>query len=134
MITSILAIILTLSFSPASSVAMDIEKDIIGVWVYSNYENEAVQYEKADAFVEDRPGIAFKADGSLVKRQNIGWCGTPPITYGNDAGTWTKRSDSTITIKYTYWGGTMEEDWQIVSLEDGKLATRRIASRKDNKK
>ena len=106
---------------------------MIGIWVYSDYDDtdQTIRYEKVKSFKEDEPGIEFKANGKLIKRQNVGWCGTPPIQYGNNDGTWQKTSDSTITISYTYWGGTAEEDWQIVQVNDTKLIVKQLNYRNE---
>ncbi|HLP53579.1 MAG TPA: hypothetical protein VK151_01050 [Fluviicola sp.] len=108
---------------------------LIGTWVYAEYDEqeEAMIYTKASSFEEDKPGIEFKASGKLVKRQNVGWCGTPPIDYGNNDGTWKQTSDSIITISYHYWGGTAEEDWQIVQVSDTKLMVKQLDYRTDRK-
>ena len=106
---------------------------MIGTWVYSDYDDAdgTISYEKVKSFKEDEPGIEFKASGKLIKRQNVGWCGTPPIQYGNNDGTWKQTSDSTITISYGYWGGTAEEDWQIVRVSDTKLTVKQLEYRNE---
>lgn len=99
---------------------------LIGTWIYSDYDDQAMHYEKARSFDENQPGIEFKRNGKLVKRQNEGWCGTPPITYKNFNGSWKQTSDSTLEIHYAYWGGTIEEDWLIVRIENTKLTVKRL--------
>lgn len=94
------------------------DNKIIGFWVRSGHHSQFTKYQRKSAFAEDKPGVAFKEGGQFLKRQNSGWCGTPPITYSNDTGTWTRTSDSTVTIRYTYWGGELEEDWLIGELGD----------------
>ena len=81
------------------------QNELISVWVYSDYENEVIEYVKSKNFNKNESGIEFKKNGKLIKRQNIGWCGTPPITYDNYDGSWEFSSDSTLTIIYDYWGG-----------------------------
>ncbi|MES2555789.1 MAG: hypothetical protein V4604_06550 [Bacteroidota bacterium] len=106
---------------------------LIGTWIYSDSEDEAMSYKKVQSFKEDEGGIAFQSGGKLIKRQNVGWCGTPPIQYGNNDGTWKQTSDSTITISYAYWGGNVEEDWLIVQVSDKKMTIKQLGYRNDYK-
>ncbi|MHB1276765.1 MAG: hypothetical protein ACYC1Q_00020 [Bacteroidia bacterium] len=108
----------------------DIKDDLIAVWIYSDSENDVLNYKKHDKFKDDEPGIEFKKNGILKKRQNVGWCGTPPVTYRNYDGSWERTSDSTLTIKYDYWGGKAEEDWLIVEMTAENLKIKRTASRR----
>ena len=64
----------------------------------------------------------------------MGWCGTPPISYGNYDGTWKIEDDSKLTITYEYWGGTMEEEWAISNLSTDKMKISRIKHREIEKK
>ena len=100
------------------------EKEIIGVWVYHEYTDENSVFVKEKKFDDNKPGIEFKSNGTLSKRQNIGWCGTPPVSYGNYDGTWKKTSDSTLTMRYKYWGGEAEQDLQIISCDTKRLVVK----------
>ena len=108
-----------------------IAEKLIGTWVYDKYEEEAKVFNKETNFQKDNSGIQFLEDGKLLKRQNVGWCGTPPITYGNDEGTWTmsNANDSIVTIKYEYWGGKIEAEWKIIQVDKEQLKVKRIAER-----
>lgn len=94
---------------------------IQGLWVFEKYEDEHRYWKKAKRFAKDKPGLKFLANGKLIKRQNVGWCGTPPITYGNYKGTWEWTSDSVIHVTYDYWGGKAERNWRVVKLSDHSL-------------
>lgn len=94
---------------------------LIGTWVYDGYENDAYVYVRANKFDPNKSGIEFKSNGHLTKRQNVGWCGTPPVTYGNYKGSWSQVTNESITIRYKYWGGEAEQDWKIVGLTDQML-------------
>lgn len=109
--------------------AEDESGDLLGVWIYTSYDNGVVELTRSSSLKHDEPGIEFKKDGKLKKRQNVGWCGTPPISYGNYGGTWKMTSDSTLTIYYNYWGGKSEEDWQVLRLEKNRLRVKVIATR-----
>jgi hypothetical protein len=106
-----------------------LKKAIVGSWSNSGYVENSIVADKSDSLAKDSPGIQFNKDGTLIKRQNAGWCGTPPITYSNQEGNWTVLNDSTIRISYSYWRGPVEEDLWIQSVNDTKLQYQIIASR-----
>lgn len=97
------------------------KNELLGVWIESDYEGGNIIYTKAKSFNQNKPGVSFQQDGKLIKRQNVGFCGTPPITYGDSEGTWELTSDSTFTIKCENWRGKEEQDWLIVALSDEEL-------------
>ena len=103
-------------------------------WVLESYEVETTVYSRQNSFDKDKPGICFLKGGKLLKRQNSGWCGTPPITYTNNEGTWELSGDSTIRIRYKFWGGTAEEEWQITSLDDKRLNIKSLSYKNDRDK
>lgn len=110
------------------------EDQLIGVWVYSGSDDGMITYFKSESFKEEKSGIEFKKSGKLNKRQNAGWCGTPPITYKNYKGNWKYTSDSTLTIEYDYWGGKAEEDWQVIELSADSLKVKRVEYRTERRK
>ncbi|MGD9202695.1 MAG: hypothetical protein PVI26_14130 [Chitinispirillia bacterium] len=81
------------------------EYKFIGLWVQMKFLDRKVIYEKSIEFDKNKPGIEFKSDNSLIKRQIIGWCGTPPVTYGNYTGTWKFVGTNILEVIYEYWGG-----------------------------
>ena len=106
-----------------------LKKSIIGTWVHDSYSENSAIFISSDSLKRDAPGIEFKKDGTLIKRQNDGWCGTPPITYSNQDGTWKIISDTSIQITYSYWRGQVEEDLWIQPSEKGILKYETIESR-----
>lgn len=98
-----------------------LKEGVVGSWKYDGYSLDTVKLVRVPYFNRDNKGIKFKTDGSLVKRQNSGWCGTPPITYANYNGTWKVTSDSTLHINHDYWGGTMQMDWKLVSSTENSI-------------
>ncbi len=106
-----------------------IQQDLVGIWVNKSYENSQTTYVKHSNFKKNEAGIEFKKEGKLIVRQNVGWCGTPPITYGNHNGTWEQTSDSTVTITYKYWRGIAKEDWLILAVSEKQLKVKRLAFR-----
>ena len=81
-------IFLFISFSLlSSSTPKKVKKKMIGIWAYSDFKNAVYEYSKEKDLSFNKEGFQFKRNGKLIVRQNVGWCGTPPISYGNDKGT-----------------------------------------------
>jgi hypothetical protein len=99
---------------------------LIGCWVTPQYEessngNTIVLYQRANALSENNAGIQFLNDKALIERKNTGWCGTPPIAYGNFDGKYQWENDSTIVIDVAFWGGTEQQTWNIINLTNTTL-------------
>lgn len=59
--------------------------------------------------------------GVFLERKNAGWCGTPPITYGDFDGTWMEDEDGFIYITSEYWGGTQDLTFKLISVDEAHL-------------
>jgi len=119
--------LLALSFFSFKSIDLGKAEDstILGVWVQTDYGDKIYSFEKSYKLDKNRPGIHFKVGGKLIKRQNVGWCGTPPISYGNNDGKWSLNGDGkTIDLQYAFWGGTSKAKWEIVELTESTLKAR----------
>ena len=93
---------------------------LVGSWRNPQYNDTLVTYTRSTSLVENEVGFTFKPNNTLVYRQNSGWCGTPPIVTADYDGTWS-WNDSIVEIKTSYWGGTTEFTWEIVSLNQKEL-------------
>lgn len=118
----LLAIIATLFISAP----VDSKVNVTGLWVYNNSESWNREYVgvyvKANSFKKNESGMAFRANGKMVKRQNESWCGTPPIIYKNYTGKWEVIDNSIVAIEYKFWGnGLQKARLRVVSLNDDTL-------------
>lgn len=98
---------------------------IIGSWINPQYTDTLWRYERANALKDEGPGFTLKPEWLIVERKNTGWCGTPPITYGNYDGTWAMK-DSLITITAEYWGGKADYQWKVISVDDRYLVLYKV--------
>jgi hypothetical protein len=98
---------------------------LIGYWIDPQISDSLVTYSKSNELVENNYGIAFHSDGTFIERKNSGWCGTPPISFSDFEGSWTK-TDSLITIVVDYWGGTANYRWKMIDKKDDKLVIYQI--------
>lgn len=92
---------------------------LIGCWINPQYTDSVVVFEKAPALTESY-GFRFKDNDSLIERKNAGWCGTPPITYGDFNGTYS-FNDSIIDASVFYSGGSTRYTWKLLSLDNESL-------------
>jgi hypothetical protein len=104
---------------------IDDSEPVTGYWINPVSIDTLWQYERSVAFKNDASGICFKSGDKFVERKNSGWCGTPPVSYANYEGTWT-RSDSILNISVGFWGGTVDYEWKIISVSNNKLTLCRI--------
>jgi len=93
---------------------------LIGYWINPVAVDTFLKYERVGELKENAYGFGFKTGHSFVERKNAGWCGTPPVIYGDDQGTWA-RNDSLIDIEVPYWGGTAHYQWKIISLDNSSM-------------
>jgi hypothetical protein len=95
-----------------------VDKDnlLVGIWKSSGYNNGSDIYTRDDRFTDEHC-YKFNDDGTLTERKNAGWCGTPPVTYADYAGSWTSLNDTLISISVGYWGGTTTYKLDIQSVD-----------------
>jgi len=107
---------------------------IIGTWVEELdislpvVEDGITRLNRSEALADLGYAFTIKEDGTFIERKNVGWCGTPPISYDNFEGSWEAISDSLLDITVAYWGGTLSYQMRIVSLEEDKLGIRYLFS------
>ncbi|MBK9718224.1 MAG: hypothetical protein IPO85_12060 [Saprospiraceae bacterium] len=121
---NILALILTIILVSAceknSDPSVIAPEKLVGSWINSSWSESNISFEKANGLKYQDYGFAFYSNHLFVERKNSGWCGTPPISYGNYVGTWIKKG-SIINITVDYWGGIAEYQWELVSVDQNTL-------------
>jgi len=118
-----IAILVTIAFVSCQKLADPIDTgnpELTASWIDPQYVDTLVTYTRAENLVENQYGIKFETNSKLILRQNSGWCGTPPITTADYAGTWT-WNDSIVKITTAYWGGTVDLTWKIITLNHREL-------------
>ncbi|MRS01883.1 hypothetical protein EG832_01425 [bacterium] len=118
-----IALAVLLSITGACSrddITIDPDNLIIGVWNYSGYQDNTQVFSRNNEFIENHC-YRFNADGTLTERKNSGWCGTPPISYGDYPGTWSILNDTLIQIEVGYWGGTTRYKLDIEAVDSESL-------------
>lgn len=98
----------------------------LGTWIEARFDPQTgtTVLSRTETLAEDRYGFVLDADGDFIERKNIGWCGTPPIVYGNFDGTWEALAEDSLAITVGYWGGTTEYTLEIVDRAADTLRVR----------
>lgn len=93
---------------------------LIGTWVsYNNLDYNT--FEKANELDLDYRGMTFHENGDFIMRENSGFCGTPPIHYTNEEGTWEKIDETHFTLKFNNWMGPVVMKVIIIKVDDHEL-------------
>ncbi len=111
------------SFLPScekDNIEIDPGNLLIGVWINDGYSDDLTIYKRSDEFT-DNYCYQFNSDGTLTERQNVGWCGTPPITYADYEGTWEIMNDTLINITVGSWNGDRSYRLDIESVDSEAL-------------
>jgi len=93
----------------------------VGTWINSQFTDTTYTITRSSEFVETSDGFKIKSDGTFIQRAYSGWCGTPPISYSNYNGTWTKFPDNTLFIETEYWGGVTSFKIEILEVTRDKM-------------
>lgn len=81
-----------------------VDLPLMGTWVESRYENDVTIMRRASTLEADNYGFVFGEKGKFLERKNAGWCGTPPISYDNFAGEWSRQAGNLVHVDVDYWG------------------------------
>lgn len=97
---------------------LGLEDQMVGYWQVALRDGEITTYRRVKRFSKTKPGFEFMADGAMIRRQNSGWCGTPPISYKNYDGKWKVNSEGLVELSYAFWGGEMKEVWEVIEIDE----------------
>jgi hypothetical protein len=98
---------------------------LIGNWINPVAIDTVWKYQKASSLRNNDYGFSIKSNQLFVERKNAGWCETPPISYADFDGTW-EMNDSIINITVAYWGGLLNYQWKIISIDNRNLTIYRL--------
>jgi hypothetical protein len=96
------------------------EAVLFGNWSNTSYNDSLIASTRVAELPDDEYGFSFLEDGVYIEHKNAGWCGTPPVTYASDTGSWS-LIDSVIFIEVGYWGGNTFSEWKIKSISETTL-------------
>ena len=98
---------------------------LLGHWINPVYTGSELQLSRASSLKTDQYGLSFIEKTQCVERSS-GWCGTPPLSFMDFKGTWT-RTDSVLIITIDNGlSGTQNIKWVIKTLDKKILIMERI--------
>lgn len=98
---------------------------LLGHWINPVYTGSELQLSRAGSLKSDDYGLSFLEKTQCVERSS-GWCGTPPLSFMDFKGTWT-RTDSVLIITINNGlSGTQNIKWVIKTLDKKNLIMERI--------
>lgn len=100
--------------------------ELVGVWSNVEWNESGIRMEKVKKLEKNTYGYVFNSNGTMMARQNAGWCGTPPIVTADYDGTW-KLEDGKILISLEYWGGQSTQEW-VIANQNNKQVTIHITN------
>jgi len=106
---------------PGQIEKLNVSEDLIGTWVFEEYEDDITVMQKLSGLDSSKYGFIIYNNGKFLERKNSGFCGTPPISYANFEGTWEAETDNELKIIVDFWGGIINCKMQIVSLTEMEL-------------
>jgi len=112
---------LTKPIVPRQIEKLNVSEDLIGTWVFEEYEDDITVMQKLSGLDSSKYGFIIYNNGKFLERKNSGFCGTPPISYANFEGTWEAETDNELKIIVDFWGGIINCKMQIVSLTETEL-------------
>ncbi len=124
--TLIIALLL-LACQSNTDIDINSENLLIGNWVNPSYENESITFQRAASLKKNAPGVSFQKNSVFIERTS-GWCGTPPLTFYDEQGTW-ETQDSLILITNENFPGNF--NWRIISLDNKQLIVKRELSEQE---
>ena len=87
----------------------------LGIWTNIQYDESGFTMDRSSKIPENTYGYVFQKNGKLIHRANSGFCGTPPITTSDFAGTWKVKGD-VVELEVDFWGGKYRQEWKVTQL------------------
>jgi hypothetical protein len=109
-----------LSACEKNDTPLDGNEILIGNWINPQTNESTITYDRSLRLQDNNYGFTINQNGKFTERKNAGWCGTPPVSYADFEGNWS-RNDSLMNITVGYWGGLADYKWKILSLDDKRL-------------
>ncbi len=99
-----------------------LEDVLYNIWVKydDNFSDPNTLYSAAE-LDDNQYGFIIYDNGDFIERKNTGWCGTPPISYGNFNGNWKYISNDTLEINVEFWGGVTTFKIELLSVNQNEL-------------
>lgn len=121
-----LLLVTTIGCSQSEPIPINESNKLIGHWINPVYNSNGseLQLTRASSLKEGEYGISFLEETQCVERSS-GWCGTPPLSFMDFKGSWT-RTDSVLIMTIDNGLGMQNIKWLIKTLDDKTLILERM--------
>lgn len=107
------------------TIAINESNKLIGHWINPVYTDSEIKLTRASSLKSDGYGLSFLEKTQCVERSS-GWCGTPPLSFMDFQGTWTRTDSVLIMTIDNGINGMQNIKWTIKTLDDKTLILERI--------
>jgi hypothetical protein len=125
---TVLLLLLVTSFGCSQeneTIPINESNKLIGHWINPVYSGSELQLTRANSLKNDEYGLSFLEKTQCVERSS-GWCGTPPITFFDFKGTWTRTDSVLIMTIDNGLSGMQNIKWLIKTLDNNTLIIERM--------
>jgi hypothetical protein len=121
-----LLLVTTIGCSQNEPIPINESNKLIGHWINPTYNSNGseLQLTRASSLKEGEYGLSFLEETQCVERSS-GWCGTPPLSFMDFKGSWT-RTDSVLIMTIDNGLGMQNIKWLIKTLDDKTLILERM--------
>lgn len=109
--------LLLIGCSNNNDIQIDANNLLKGFWANAKHNGETITFERVSSLPENDYGVAFM-DSNIFTQKTSGFCGTPPLTFYDDKGTY---DANTAFIKVQLNGFPGNFNWKIISLTKKEL-------------
>ena len=123
-----LVLVATIGCSPENEVIpINASDKLIGHWVNPVYNSNGSEFQltRASSLKDGEYGLSFLEKTQCVERSS-GWCGTPPLSFVDFQGTWTRTDTMVIMTIDNGINGMQNIKWVIKTLNDKTLILERM--------
>jgi hypothetical protein len=127
----ILSIFILLSCEKESESVNNLSNKLIGGWINPVLSDTIWTFDKSSNLIENEYCFAFKAESLFNERKNTNLCGNPPMTFIDFEGSWS-LNDSILNITSEDWGGTLNYQWKLITIDETKFSVQKIKTEYPN--
>jgi hypothetical protein len=102
------------------NVAFNSNNLLIGNWTYASSDNGEFVFKRSTLLPEKEYGVSFLEGRKFIERTS-GFCGTPPLVFWNEEGSYIVDKE---VIKISKQGFPGNFNWRIVSLTNTELVVK----------
>ena len=104
-----------------NEILIDTDNLLVGIWVEPVYDGENITFKRDNSLPNESYGVSFTKEGVFTERTS-GFCGTPPLSFFNNTGSWEMNKNVIEISKQSY---TNSFGWRIIEITEATLFVKR---------